>query len=211
MSIALFDLDDTLYHHSTAISGALDARMTAFISRELQIDMAATRALRRDYLRRYGTSVAGLVAEHGIDAEWYLREIHDLPFDDLLMADPQLDVLLGQLRARKAIFTNAPREHAENVLRVLGIAHHFEAIYDIRFAKFLPKPNLAYYHAVLAALDARAEDATFVEDNVQNLVAARELGMRTILIGDSPHPAADAVFPDVYAAIRHLIAQEDGA
>lgn len=208
MQILLFDLDNTLYAATTGIALALDTRMTDFVSRTLAIDPLAARELRRRYLAQYGTSMRGLATEHGVDIEDFLHEIHDLEFDTLLARDPLLDDLLGQLRARKAIFTNAPREHAEAVLRVLGVAHHFAAIYDIRFAEFLPKPNLPFYHAVLAALDSQPHAATFVEDSIQNLVAARELGMATVLIGAAPHPAADVVFPDIYATLRHLIAQE---
>ena len=93
---------------------------------------------------------------------------------------PRLDLALARLDARKVIFTNASARHAEKVIERLGIAHHFDAIFDIAAADFVPKPHPETYLALLArhAIDPRA--AVMVEDIARNLEPAAAIGMTTV-------------------------------
>src|SRR3546814_11181785 len=74
----------------------------------------------------------------------FLEYVHELDLSEMA-ADPALDRAIGRLPGRKIIFTNATERHACNVLDRLGIAHHFEGIFDVAPAGYLPKPQMQAY------------------------------------------------------------------
>ncbi|NIQ96242.1 MAG: HAD-IA family hydrolase, partial [Desulfuromonadales bacterium] len=80
------------------------------------------------------------------------------------------------------VFTNGSRAHAERVLACLGVADRFEEIFDIRIAGYQPKPFPDPYREVMRYLSCSADRSIMVEDSIDNLVTARELGMRTVLV-----------------------------
>ncbi len=208
----LFDLDDTLYPTSLGLQEAISNRILDYIQLHLGISLDGAQALRHHYFTTYGTTMRGLQVNHGVTIERFLAFVHDVPYAAYLKEDPVLSQLLGLLHGNKAIFTNSPAEHTHIVLRHLGITEHFGTIFDIRFQQFLPKPHLHGYQKALATLDITAETTIMVEDTLHNLQTARELGMTTIFITDSPPPAghpADYVVPDIYAAL-HVILELQG-
>ncbi|HEX5691775.1 MAG TPA: HAD-IA family hydrolase, partial [Roseiflexaceae bacterium] len=160
------------------------------------------------YFLDYGTTLRGLQQHHTVDVEDYLAYVHDLALESFLASDAELDRLLSEIRALKAVFTNAPGDYARRVLTILGIERHFEQIFDIRFHAFEPKPEPAVYQRVLDALGVPAAETVFLEDTPKNLLPARALGMHTILIGADETPAADFadhVVPDILAALRIVL------
>lgn len=203
----LFDLDNTLYPVTAGVNEALHERMNAFVQRVVGCDAATAAGLRRAYFLKHGTTLRGLQDEYSFDVEDYLAFVHDLNLEGLVAADAELDALLTRVAARKVIFTNASSQHAERVLRQLGIARHFDRIFDIRFCDFLPKPHPAAYRRILDELGVSAARTLLIEDTARNLPPARELGMATLLIGEA-HPAAppaDMLAPDVRTALRRLL------
>ncbi len=206
ITTVLFDLDSTLYPASSAASHLFDERITAFVRERLDVDEATALEIRREYLTTYGTTLNGLEHNHTIDREEYIRYVHDIELAAFLQLDAELDRQLAELPMRKAIFTNAPREHAERVLDLLGIAHHFERIFDLRLFEFRPKPEPLIYDFVLAEMGVAGREAVFVEDTAHNLLPARERGMTTILLAPEGHAyppeAADFIVPDIFAALQ---------
>lgn len=212
ITTVLFDLDNTLYSSTRRVAQIFDQRITEYVQNFLGLDTAAAVQVREEYFLAYGTTLRGLQHHYTIDPEDYLRYVHDLEISAFLALDAELDRLLGQVRARKVIFTNSPEEHARRVLEALGVAHHFEQIFDIRFCRFQPKPSPEIYPLVLEALDVPGHQAVFVEDSARNLRPARELGLKTILIApDQPSGAAhaDVVVPDIIAAL-HVVLELQG-
>jgi putative hydrolase of the HAD superfamily len=212
----LFDLDNTLYPASSGVDDALRVRMNAFVQRIVGCDEETAAAMRRAYFLAHGTTLRGLQSEYSFDVEDYLEYVHDLELDGLVAADAELDRLLDQIGARKVIFTNASSEHAARVLGQLGIARHFDRIFDIRYARFEPKPHPAAYRRILTELEARPANTILIEDTARNLPPARALGITTVLLAQPAHGAigdalaephhADMVVPDVRTALRHLLA-----
>ena len=49
--------------------------------------------VQKDYFHRYGTSLRGLMAEHGLDPEDYLTAVHDIDYG-VLAPDPALAAAL---------------------------------------------------------------------------------------------------------------------
>jgi putative hydrolase of the HAD superfamily len=205
INTVLFDLDNTLYPVTSGLMKGVDVRISAYVQRLLGLDEAEARTIQKRYYAEYGTTLSGLLRHHAVDPEEYLAYVHDLAPETFLAADAELDRLLGDLNATKAIFTNSPAEYAKRVLGVLGIERHFPHVFDIRFASFRPKPDPAVYQLVLDMLGARGSDTILVEDTAKNLVPARALGMTTILVGE-PRPdlngAIDHTVPDVLEAVR---------
>jgi putative hydrolase of the HAD superfamily len=188
----LFDLDNTLYPPKTGLFGAVDARINEFLARHLGLDARAADALRGRYHDEYGITLVGLMEEHGTEPHHYLDFVHAVPVGDFLRADPGLRALVAALPGRRSIFTNGSRRHALAVLAALGLDGLFSEIFDIVALGFRPKPEPATYRAVLERLGAAPARAVLLDDLERNLAPARDLGMRTVLVGArGPSPAAD--------------------
>ena len=74
----VFDLDNTLYPPAARLFDQIEARMLAYLMRTLGVDAERAGALRAQYWREHGTTLAGLMREHGVDPEPYLAEVHDI-------------------------------------------------------------------------------------------------------------------------------------
>ena len=188
----LLDLDNTLYPPENGLFGAVDARINEFLAAHLGVSGSAADELRRRYHDQYGITLVGLMVEHGTEPHHYLDFVHHVPVGDFLGPDPELRELIGGLPGRRSIFTNGSRRHALAVIAALGLAGLFEEIFDIVALGFRPKPDPATYRAVLAHLGAVPQRAILLDDLARNLAPARDIGMRTVLVGQSaPAPAAD--------------------
>jgi putative hydrolase of the HAD superfamily len=187
IEVWLFDLDNTLYPFDNDFMRLIEARMTLYVARELNLPRDEAWALQKRYLHEHGTTLAGLMANHGIDPEPFLDEVHDVSLD-ALTPDPELHTALLRLPGRRLIFTNGDARHAARVLERLGLADAFEAVFHIAAADYLPKPNPATFARMIAAHTVDPGVACFFEDSEKNLAPAAGLGMTTVLVG--PHAAA---------------------
>jgi putative hydrolase of the HAD superfamily len=200
VGVWLFDLDNTLYPVEAEFMGLIEKRMTAFVARETGLPYEAAHALQKRYLHEHGTTLAGLMAHHEIDPERFLNEVHDVSMDGLV-ADPALDAALGRLPGRRLVFTNGDAGHADRVLKKLGIAHHFEAVFHITSADYIPKPQPEAFARMIRAHEVDPRVTAFFEDSERNLAPAAALGMTTVLVG--PHAEASSA-PHVHHRARHL-------
>lgn len=179
----IFDLDNTLYPASSNLFAQVDVRITDFIARNLGLPSELARAKQKDYYLRYGTSLRGMMLEHGMDPADFLAYVHDIDVTPVAPS-PGLDGALEQLPGRKLIYTNGSVRHAENVLTRLGIARHFQGIFDIVAADYLPKPDPRPYLEMVARFGIDTPRAAFVEDLHRNLAPAADLGMTTVWVRD---------------------------
>jgi putative hydrolase of the HAD superfamily len=185
----LFDLDNTLHNASHAIFPAINDNMNVYIGRVLAqaglaCDAASVNTLRYEYWRRYGATLAGMMRHHAVRAEDFLREAHR--FDDLprmIRAERGLAHLLKRLPGRKILLTNAPEIYSKNVLRHLGLHPHFSRHISIEsmqvHRQLRPKPSRQFLRKLLSKQRIAARRCILVEDTVENLKAAKQLGMRT--------------------------------
>ncbi|MCW5731607.1 MAG: pyrimidine 5'-nucleotidase [Alphaproteobacteria bacterium] len=180
----LFDLDNTLYPARCNLFAEIELRMRQFIADMLAVDLAEAGRRQKDYSRRHGTTLRGLMSEHGLDPRAFLAYVHDIRLDALEPA-PELDRALAALPARKIVFTNGSVSHAERVMERLGIARHFAAIYDIAAAGFVPKPDAASYERLCRLHAVRPQTAVMVEDMARNLLPAHALGMTTVWLPEA--------------------------
>ncbi|HJQ59959.1 MAG TPA: pyrimidine 5'-nucleotidase [Vineibacter sp.] len=177
----LFDLDNTLYPARCDLFAQTDRRMGDFISRLLDVHYDDAKLLQKTYWRKHGTTLRGLMTEHGIAPTEFLDYVHDIDYSPVPHSPP-LDQALRRLAGRKIVFTNGTVRHAERVLQRLGVTHHFEAIYDIVAADYLPKPEMAIYRDVVGRYGVEPTRAVMLDDIAANLKPAAELGMRTVWI-----------------------------
>ncbi|UXU74068.1 MULTISPECIES: pyrimidine 5'-nucleotidase [unclassified Paracoccus (in: a-proteobacteria)] len=187
----IFDLDNTLYPPEVRLFAQIEQRMTDYVMRELGVSADEARHLRQHYWRQHGTTLSGLMQEHGVDPMPYLRDVHDIDFS-ALTPDPELAALIAALPGRKIIHTNGDCAYAAQVLRHRGLMV-FDSIHGIDSLGFHPKPDPRAYAAVLAAEGFDPATAAMFEDDPRNLVEPYRLGMTTILVGAGRHG------PDVLA------------
>lgn len=182
----LFDLDNTLYPASCRLFDQVDRRMGEFVQACLSIDdPQEARRIQKTYLREHGTTLRGLMDVHGIAPEAFLEYVHDIDLSPVAPA-PALDDALSVLPGRKLIYTNGSEAHAAGVLDRLGIARHFEAVFDIAAAGYLPKPDRTAFEICLGRHAITAERTIFFDDMPRNLEPAAELGMTTVwVVSDS--------------------------
>jgi putative hydrolase of the HAD superfamily len=182
----LFDLDNTLYPASCRLFDQVDRRMGEFVQQALGLDdPQAARRVQKQYLREHGTTLRGLMDRHGIRPEAYLEYVHAIDLSPV-QPDPALDSALTRLHGRKLIFTNGSVPHAEGVLDRLGVAHHFEAVFDIAAADFVPKPDRTAYEGVVRRHALTPEATVFFDDMPRNLAPAADMGMTTVwVVSDS--------------------------
>ena len=196
LTTLLIDLDNTLYPADSGLLQRVDARINDYLAEWLSLSQEETRALRRRYVETYGTTLQGLRAEHALDVDEFLAYAHDhVPLEEHLVIDTELDAALAAIALEKVVFTNAPRRWARRVLEFLQLTGHFRDVCDLEFMEYRSKPLPEAFHRVLVHLGRRPEECVLVDDTPRNLEAAKELGIRTILIGDSAEPPefADAV------------------
>jgi putative hydrolase of the HAD superfamily len=180
----LFDLDNTLHNASLASFPGIEAGMTAYVERELALASDAAHALRELYLRRYGTTLLGLVRHHRVQPAHFLHETHVLPeLEALAHGHPHDFAALRRLPGRKVVLTNAPRAYTLRVLRAIGAERHFDDVVSIEdmsmFGQLRPKPDARMLRAVAARLKAHPSRCVLVEDTLQHLKAALSIGMAT--------------------------------
>lgn len=177
----VFDLDNTLYPHHVNLWQQVDARIGEFISTFLNISAADARVLQKDYYRRYGTSMRGMMTEHGVRADDYLAYVHKIDHSPL-EPNPAMGAAIARLPGRKLILTNGSTDHAGAVLDRLGISEQFEAVFDIIAADLEPKPAPQTYQKFLGMHGVNPAKSAMFEDLARNLVVPHELGMTTVLI-----------------------------
>lgn len=190
----LFDLDNTLYPAECELMALVAGRMTGFVARETGLPHDEAYALQKHYLAEHGTTLAGLMAHHGVDPQRFLDEVHDVSID-CVTPDPDLDASLARLPGRRLVFTNGDERHAVRVLERLGIARRFDDIFHIGSADFVPKPDPRTFDRMIAAHAVAPRTSAFFEDTERNLKPAADLGMTTILVGSH---AADSTAPFVH-------------
>ncbi len=183
----VFDLDNTLYPPRARLFDQIETLMTQYVSAELGVSTTEADRLRSSYWAQYGTTLAGLMAEHDIDPEPYLHAVHDIDFS-VLDPDPDLAAMIRALPGRRIVYTNGARPYALNVLKARGLDGVFDAVYGVEHANYCPKPEQAAFEAVFALDDLRADQGAMFEDDPRNLAAPHTMGMQTVLVAPEPHP-----------------------
>ncbi|MBF9034259.1 pyrimidine 5'-nucleotidase [Rhodobacterales bacterium HKCCE2091] len=184
----VFDLDNTLYPPATPLFPQVSARMTDWVMRELGLGRDEADELRRRYWQIHGTTLAGLMDNHGVDPHGYLTEVHDIDFT-VLEPDPGLAGAIAALPGRRIVYTNGTADYAREVIARRGLSGLFDAVYGVAEARFRPKPERAAFEAVFGTDGLDPARAAMFEDDARNLAVPHEMGMRTVHVAAEAEPA----------------------
>ena len=179
----IFDLDNTLYPPEENIFSQIDQKMTSFIADNLKISNEEAFNIQKQNFIDHGTTLAGFMktGNDKIDPDKFLEFVHDINLNSL-QEDNDLRKILLLLPGKKYIFTNGTKKHAENVLKKLNLENIFQSIFGIKEANYLPKPNLETYNLFLRTYKIDPKTSIMFEDMGRNLIPAKELGMKTVLL-----------------------------
>lgn len=179
----IFDLDNTLYPPEENIFSQIDQKMTSFIADNLKISIEEAFNIQKQNFIDHGTTLAGFMnsGNDKIDPDKFLEFVHDINLNSL-QEDNDLRKILLLLPGKKYIFTNGTKKHAENVLKKLNLENIFQSIFGIKEANYLPKPNLETYNLFLKTYKIDPKTSIMFEDMGRNLIPAKELGMKTVLL-----------------------------
>ena len=180
----VFDLDNTLYPHHL-LWQQVDDRIRSFIVDFLKVSPDEAFKVQKDYYKRYGTTMRGLMTENALKHEEYLEYVHEIDHS-VLEANPPLGEMLEKLPGRKLILTNGTRKHADAVMKKLGIHEHFEDVFDIVAGELEPKPSARMYERFLERHDVDPAKAAMFEDLARNLKVPHDMGMTTVLVVPTP-------------------------
>ena len=179
----LFDLDNTLHDYRSRVMPHVSRSMTEFLQRDLGLAEQEASQLRQTYLRRYGATLAGMMRLHGTDPRRFLEETHRVPeLERIVLAERGLRHALRRIPGRKLLFSNAPLGYAQRVLRALRIEPLFDALYCIERSRFQPKPSPHGFRVLIRAERLVARRCVLVDDTLENLRAAKALGMKTVWV-----------------------------
>ena len=177
----VFDLDNTLYPHHVNLWQQVDERIRDYIAQFLRVTKEEAFRVQKDYYCRYGTTMRGLMTEHGLQPDAFLEMVHQIDHSPLV-PNPTLGAAIEKLAGRKLIMTNGTRKHAETVLQRLEIRRHFDDVFDIAAANLDPKPMPQVYDRFLARHGVDPKRSAMIEDLARNLEVPHALGMTTVLV-----------------------------
>ena len=177
----IFDLDNTLYSADSGIFQQVHTLMGKFVSAHLNIDIKKAKELQRKYYRQHGTTLRGMMDNHNVDPDHFLSEVHQL---DYSIVDPnfKLNKELKKLKGRKIIYTNANRQHANDILIRLELTNMFDGIFDIKTANYIPKPETSPYEQIISEFNIDPITTIMFDDIAKNLVPAKNVGFASVWI-----------------------------
>ena len=200
----IFDLDNTLYSGQTKVFSEVDKKMSAFISKKMNVDLIKAKEIQKKYFYEYGTTLSGLMKQDDINPHDFLEFVHDIDIS-WLPKDLKLKEELIKIKEKKYIFTNGSHAHVENVTKQLGIDGLFDGAFDIVDADFVPKPHVDPYKKIIEKFGIEPTKSILIEDIAHNLEQAKNLGMKTCwLENDEAFAKKDANKPYIDYRIKNL-------
>ena len=200
----IFDLDNTLYSGQTKVFSEVDKKMSAFISKKMNVDLVKAKEIQKKYFYEYGTTLSGLMKQDDINPHDFLEFVHDIDIS-WLPKDLKLKEELLKIKEKKYIFTNGSHAHVENVTKQLGIDGLFDGVFDIVDANFIPKPNIDPYKKIIKKFNIDPRKSILIEDIAHNLEQAKNLGMKTCwLENEETFAKKDANKPYIDYRIKDL-------
>jgi putative hydrolase of the HAD superfamily/pyrimidine and pyridine-specific 5'-nucleotidase len=181
-AVLFLDCDDCLYQNNWATAQKITASIATYTAR---LGVSQERAY--SLYKQYGTCLRGMMAEGLVDAvgvEEFLHEVHQIDYSDIC-ADQPLAEMLSRLRIPAFVFTASTREHASRCLQRLGLDQlPLRGIIDCRTCELETKHSRSSFEIAMKLAGVTDPSAcVFCDDSTRNVIAAKELGWRTVLVG----------------------------
>ena len=206
----VFDLDNTLYPASCRLFDQMHVKMGEYVMRHFHVEYAEAKRIQKELFHKHGTTLRGLMVEHGHAPEGFLDYVHDIDYSPV-PHNPRLLAALERLPGRKLVFTNGTTAHARRVMERLGIAEAFHGVFDIVDSDHIPKPQRLPYEVFLREHGVEPRRAAMFEDIARNLEVPHEMGMVTVLVSSDDNEDAkllngDGTLPHVHHVTDDLAA-----
>ena len=177
----IFDLDNTLYSADSGIFQQVHKLMGEFISKNLKMDIVEAKKLQSKYYKQHGTTLSGLMENHGVEPDYFLDEVHKLDYS-IVGPDEILNKELEKIQGRKIIYTNANKKHVVDVLERINLANFFDEIFDIKMANYIPKPEIRPYEQIIDIFNINPSSSAMFDDIAKNLVPAKKVGFTPVWV-----------------------------
>ena len=177
----IFDLDNTLYSADSGIFQQVHRLMGEFISKNLNVDLTEAKKLQSKYYKQHGTTLRGMIDNHGTNPDYFLEEVHKLDYS-IVGPNDLLNRELKKLKGRKIIYTNANKQHVINVLERIDLTNFFDEIFDIKMANYIPKPEIKPYEQIIDLFNINPKSSAMFDDIARNLVPAKKVGFTPVWI-----------------------------
>lgn len=210
----IFDMDGTLYHFDkgngqtfTKSCFYTDLRSNVysfFMERRGLSRSEALSEFERIKVKYDGEVSLGVEKEYGIDRYDYFGNTWNLNPNDYIEKDSDLPIILNQLKGKIVLLTAAPLIWAKNVLAYLDIERMFENnLYTGE--PNMRKPNPAIFLKIANDLNVPPKYIFSIGDQEHSdIIPAKSIGMKTVLIGVSQNTIADYQANNVKSAINLL-------
>ena len=177
----IFDLDNTLYSADSGIFQQVHDLMGKFVSKHLNVEIKKAKEIQHKYYKQHGTTLRGMMDNHGVDPEYFLKEVHKLDYS-IVDSNKKLNEELKKLKGRKIVYTNANLQHALDVLDRIELSNFFDYIFDIKMANYIPKPDLQPYEQIIKDFNLNPSTSAMFDDIAKNLVPAKKVGFTSVWI-----------------------------
>ena len=208
----LFDYDLMLYGtEERYVINSLDHRISMFVQKTVGGDFESAHKIRTDYLERFGTTLAGLMAMNGTDPDEFFDFIHEPEYLTYPKKAPEKLALLKSLDGPRFVFTNGRHDWSEAGMAHMGIESAIDGVFDLKLLGWEGKPHDSAYEKMEAWLaqklpamglpmPADKREIVLLEDSLRNLEPAHRRGWTTVFV----NPAEES--PDwVDLHIPHLL------
>lgn len=198
----LFDYDLTLYGtEERCVINSLDHRISLFVQKTVGGDFASAHKIRTDYLERFGTTLAGLMAMNNTDPDDFFDFIHVPEFLTYPKKAPEKLALLQSLKGPRFVFTNGRHDWSEAGMAHMGIDSAIDGVFDLKQLDWVGKPHDSAYvkmekwlaeklAGVGVAYPENPKEIVLLEDSLRNLEPAHRRGWTTIFVNpttDTPN------------------------
>lgn len=187
----IFDLDNTLYRlkspdgtfTNSSLNAALDSNACQFICLKLGVTLSVAVSLLNAAKSRGNISLV-FERDYGINRyEWFANVWNLEPEQFVTPASPPLHHALIPLSGRALVLTAAPKVWATSVLDYLRISEIFGDLVITGEADFRkPDPEVFLQAADMLQREPCAI-VSIGDQNSSDIVPAKRLGMRTIIVG----------------------------
>lgn len=202
----IFDMDGTLYKlkgGSFVASGIYDEMIkntVNYLASKLDINYKQAEAKLKDIRTRHGNSISiGIEQELGFDRYEYFKVGWNINPEGHVEVADDINKLINTLskKYKLVILSDAPRVWIERVLRYLNIAEYFGD--NIFSGEGNIRKSFGNAHPyILEKLQLQPEECIVVGDEEANdILPAKQVGMRTVFIGDHTSEIADDTIANI--------------
>ncbi len=193
----LFDYDLTLYGtEERYVINSLDHRISLFVQKTVGGDFESAHKIRTDYLERFGTTLAGLMAMNKVNPDEFFDFIHEPQYLIYPKKSPEKLALLQSLKGSRFVFTNGRRDWSEAGMAHMGIDSAIEDVFDLKQLDWVGKPHDIAYLKMEQWLSQKlpsmgrpmptdSRNIVLLEDSLRNLEPAHRRGWTTVYVNPS--------------------------